>query len=383
MSRTFMGYRRADGRIGVRNYTAIVSTVFCSSSVAQKIADATGAKVFIHDGGCGQLGPVREHTERILNGIVTHPNIGAVLTVGVGCEQIDAETLAAKAEGRPSAFLDIQKKGGNKASVAEGIKLVKKLQSEAAKAERTKADIKELIVATQCGSSDTGSGIASNPTVGAMADQLIGDGGTVILGETGSLYGAAGLMARRAKTPEIGQEIIDMTDRLENYYSRMGHSFRKANPTPGNIEAGLTTLVEKSLGGVRKGGTTTIQGVLKPGEKITGKGLWIMDTSLGLGACASADMLASGAQILVYTTGKGNPVGSPLGPVIKVTATKRSVETLKDIIDFDGSPVLMGEETVEHCGERLYEKIIDVANGEQVKAEIHDHNIFAIGKIAF
>jgi altronate dehydratase large subunit len=216
-----------------------------------------------------------------------------------------------------------------------------------------------------------------------MADMLIADGGAVILGETGSLYGAAGLMARKAASPEIGAEIIAMTDRLENYYSRIGHSLRNANPTPGNIEAGLTTLVEKSLGGVRKGGTTPIQGVLKPGETIVGKGLWVMDTSLGLGACASADMLASGAQILVYTTGKGNPVGSPLGPVIKVTATRKSVDTLGDIIDFDGSAVLTGKETIEACALRLYGKLLDVANGERVKSEIHDHNIFAIGKIAF
>jgi altronate dehydratase large subunit len=379
----FKGIIREDGRVGVRNYVGIISTVFCSSSVAQKIADATGANVFIHDGGCGQLGPVKEHTERILEGVVTHPNIGGVLTVGVGCEQIDAESLAGKAGEKPHMYLDIQKEGGNAHSIEEGIRMVKQIQKEAAKAKRTVADISELKVATQCGSSDTGSGIASNPTVGAMADILIADGGSVILGETGSLYGAAGLMARRAATPEIGAEIIAMTDRLESYYGRMGHSFKKANPTPGNIEAGLTTLVEKSLGGVRKGGTATIQGVLKPGEELKGKGLWVMDTSLGLGACASADMLASGAQILVYTTGKGNPVGSPLGPVIKVTATRRSVETLRDIIDFDGSPVLMGEETVEDCGRRLYGKLRDVAEGEKVMAETYGHNVFAIGKIAF
>ncbi len=379
----FKGIIREDGRVGVRNYVGIVSTVFCGSSVAQKIADATGANVFIHDGGCGQLGPVKEHTERILEGVVTHPNIGGVLTVGVGCEQIDAESLAGKAGEKPHMYLDIQKEGGNAHSIEEGIRMVKQIQKEAAKAERTVVDMSELKVATQCGSSDTGSGIASNPTVGAMADILIADGGSVILGETGSLYGAAGLMARRAATPEIGAEIIAMTDRLESYYGRMGHSFKKANPTPGNIEAGLTTLVEKSLGGVRKGGTTIIQGVLKPGEELKGKGLWVMDTSLGLGACASADMLASGAQILVYTTGKGNPVGSPLGPVIKVTATRRSVETLRDIIDFDGSPVLMGEETVEDCGRRLYGKLRDVAEGEKVMAETYGHNVFAIGKIAF
>ncbi|MBN2336442.1 UxaA family hydrolase, partial [Candidatus Bathyarchaeota archaeon] len=257
----FKGYRRGDGRVGVRNYVAVVSTVFCGSSVADKIAEATGAHVFIHDGGCGQLGPGRAHTERVLEGVVTHPNIGAVLAVGVGCEQIDAEALASKAVG-PSDHLNIQREGGNRKSIDKGVGLVEKLRSEAAEAVRESVDVSELTVATQCGSSDTGSGIASNPTVGAMADRLVADGGAVILGETGSLYGAAGLMARRAASPEIGRRIIEMTDRLEVYYGRMGHSFREANPTPGNIEAGLTTLVEKSLGGVRKGGTTPIMGVL-------------------------------------------------------------------------------------------------------------------------
>ncbi len=375
----FKGYQREDGRVGVRNYVGVVSTVFCGSSVARKIAEATGTRVFIHDGGCGQIGPEKSHTERVIEGIVTHPNIGGVLVVGVGCEQIDAEALSKK--GKNTAFLNIQHEGGNQKSVDLGIRLVEKLQEEAAEVSREPIDVSKLIVSTQCGSSDTGSGIASNPTVGAMADRLIADGGTVILGETGSLYGAAGIIARRAVSPQVGNRIIEITDRLEAYYKRMGHSLREANPTPGNIKAGLTTLVEKSLGGVRKGGTTTIMGVLSPGERISGKGLWLMDTSLGLGACATADMLASGSQLMVYTTGKGNPVGSPLGPVIKVTSTRSSVDNLPDIIDFDASPFLMGEETIDNCGGRLYEEVLRVASGKPVKAELKNHNIFAIGRI--
>lgn len=375
----FMGYKRADGRVGVRNYPAVVSTVYCSSSVSSKIAETTGAHLFNHSGGCGQLEPELDHTRRVLEGVVTHPNIGGVLVVGVGCEQIDAETLASVAVGKPSRFINIQELGNNE-SVKQGVALVKEIM-EHIDLTRSEADVSELIIATQCGSSDTGSGLASNPTVGVLSDRIVAEGGAVILGETGSLYGAAGLMARRAATPEIGKKIIEITDKIEKYSKRMGKSFKEANPTPGNIKSGLTTLVEKSLGGVRKGGTTTIQGVLDPGEMITGKGLWVMDTSRGLGACGSADMLASGAQILVYTTGKGNPVGAYLGPVIKVTATRNTAENLVDIIDFDGSPVLMGEESIEECAERLFEKTVRVANGEKVMAEIHGHNVFAIGEI--
>ncbi|NNF99967.1 MAG: UxaA family hydrolase [Desulfobacteraceae bacterium] len=378
----FMGYRRNDGRVGVRNYVLVVSTVFCGSSVAQKIAALTDTALVTHQGGCGQLGPDKEHTLEILTGVVTHPNVGGVLVVGLGCEQVDAKELMAAADGKPARYLSIHDVGGNQNAEKSGVQLVNELKLEVEKAKRVPVGIDELIIATQCGSSDTGSGLASNPVVGELADLMVGAGGTVILGETGSLYGAAGLMARRAVTPELGQRIIEITNVRERHYKRMGKSIKEANPTPGNIEGGLTTLVEKSLGGVRKGGTTPIQGLLKPGEKIMGKGLWVMDTSLGLGACASADMLAGGAQIMAYTTGKGNPVGSPIAPVIKITATRETVTTLDDIIDFDASPVLLGNETLKDCGRRLLEEVRRVADGDITKSEKFGSNIFAIGSIA-
>ena len=377
----FMGYRRQDGQVGVRNHIAVVPTVFCSSTVARMIANATGAMEFTHDGGCGQLGPDKEHTERILHGIVTHPNVGGVLVVGLGCEQVDAKTLAGAAAGKVAHHIDTHELGGNSAAVEAGIKVVREMTAALEGAERRPASIDELVLATQCGSSDTGSGLASNPVVGVLADKLVEMGGTVLLGETSSLYGAAGVMARRAISPEVGRRIIEITEVRERYYARMGKSLKDANPTPGNIAGGLTTLVEKSLGGVRKGGTTPIQGVLAAGEPVRGKGLWVMDTSMGLGACGTADMLAGGAQIMAYTTGRGNPVGSPLGPVIKITATRKTVDTLPDIIDFDASPVLYGEETVEECGLRLLDESVAVANGKLTRAEESGHIVFAIGKM--
>jgi len=381
-NQTFMGYRRKDGCVGVRNYILVVSTVFCGSSVVCKIASETDVREIVHDGGCGQLGPDRDHTQRVLHGVVSHPNVGAVLIVGLGCEQIDAQALTAVADGKPAKYINIHELGGNTQAVNAGIAIVEDLKTEVAKAERQPVDVSELILATQCGSSDTGSGLASNPAVGVLADLLIDAGGTVLLGETGSLYGAAGLMAQRTISPDVGARVIEITEVRERYYARMGKSLKEANPTPGNIAGGLTTLVEKSLGGVRKGGTTLIQGVLKPAEQITGKGLWVMDTSMGLGACGTADMLAGGAQIIAYTTGRGNPVGSPMGPVIKITATRETVESLPGIIDFDASPVLYGEESLADCGQRLFVDIVDVANGRLTKSEESGHNIFAIGKMA-
>ena len=207
MRTTFKGYLRADGRVGVRNYVAVVPTVLCSVSVARSIAEATKTNAFPHEGGCGQVGPEKDHTLRVLQGVVSHPNIGAVLTVGLSCEQIDAKKLAEAAGDKPIRNIRIHDAGGNMKAVKKGIELVKELKMEISGAERTRIDVAELTIATQCGSSDTGSGIASNPAVGAMADRHIEHGGAVILGETGGLYGAAGLMARRAATKEIGDEI--------------------------------------------------------------------------------------------------------------------------------------------------------------------------------
>ena len=377
----FMGYRRADGRVGVRNYSVVISSVFCSSSVAQKIAYATGVNAVIHDGGCGQLGFEKDHTERVLNGVVNHPNVGAVLVVGLGCEQLSAQALSESALGKASRYINIHELGGNQATVESGIRIVNELKAEAEKATQEKVDISELILATQCGSSDSASGLAANPAVGVMADRLIAADGTVIIGETSGLYGAAGVMAKRAVSPKVSKEIIEITDVRERYYSNLGLSLKNANPTPGNIAGGLTTLVEKSYGGVRKGGTTLIQGVVKAAERIQGKGLWVMDTSMGIGACDMTDMLSSGSQVMAYTTGLGNPVGSPLAPVIKITGTSKTYKQLMDIIDFDASTVLRNEETIEECGERLFKEMISVANGKLTKAEEFKHTVFAVGKI--
>jgi altronate dehydratase large subunit len=380
----FMGYRRQDGKVGVRNHVAIVSTVYCSSTVTKAIADASGAVPITHEAGCGELGPHQEHTLRVLKGAAAHPNVAAVLVVDLGCEQVMAESLIEAAVGKPARTLTIRDTGGTASATDLGIEMAGELLAQAAKAEREPADLSALTMATQCGSSDTGSGLASNPAVGVLADRLVAMGGTVFLGETGSLYGAAGVMAERAVSPEVGQQIIEITDVLERYYNRIGKSFTKANPTPGNIAAGLTTLVEKSLGGVRKGGTTAIQGVLPPGGAVPpgGSGLWIMNTSMGLAILTTTDMVAGGAQIMVYTTGGGNPLGSAIAPVVKVTATPATMDRMGENMDFDASPVLLGEESLEDCGQRLLEEFVAVASGKLVRAEELGNNLFGIGKVA-
>ncbi len=376
------GYRRADGRIGVRNHVAVVSTVLCSSEVTREIARATGAMRVTHEAGCGELGPEKDHTERMVRGVVMHPNVGAALIVGLGCEQIDPERLATSVSDRPVRYISIQDIGGPTAAIARGIELVRDMSTAIAGASRQRATLADLMLATQCGGSDTGSGLASNPALGAASDLIVAGGGTVVMGETSGLYGAAGFLTRRAATPEVAQRILEITDSIERHSQRLGKSIKDANPTPGNIAGGLTTLVEKALGGVRKSGTTPIQGVVAPGEQVTGKGAWIMNTSVGVGACAMSDMLVGGAQMLAYTTGRGNPFGSPLGPVIKITATAETAKALNEIIDFDASLVLRDEESIDACGRRLLEDVLAVANGKLTKAEKLGHYAFAIGGIA-
>jgi len=377
----FMGYLRKDNSSGVRNHVVVLSTVFCSSTVARRIAEATGTVAVTHEGGCLEVGREKAHTERVLRGVVNHPNVGAILVVGLGCEQIAAESLAQATTGKPICHLNIQETGGTEATAKAGIEITGQLLEEVASERRRPIPLSKLILATQCGGSDSGSGLASNPALGILADKLIGEGGTALQGETGSLYGAAGVMAKNAISPEVSRRIIEITDVIECYYRRRGASLKESNPSPGNIAGGLTTLVEKSLGGACKGGSTKIQGVVRPAEAVLGKGLWVMDTSLGTDTHATCDMVAGGAQIVAFTTGRGTPVGCAIAPVIKITATKETIENMGENIDFDASAVLRGAETIEECGRRLFLEFMRVANGGLTKAEKLNHHEFAIGKL--
>jgi altronate dehydratase large subunit len=303
-----------------------------------------------------------------------------VLVIGLGCEQLPARTLAGATD-RPCRFLDIQDIGGTEAAVAHGIELARELLAHTESQSREPCDVSRLTLATQCGGSDTGSGLASNPIVGVVADRLIANGGAVVLGEPGNLYGAVGSLVQRTVSPEVARRLVEITDSIEAYYRRLGHNFREANPTPGNIAGGLTTLMEKSLGGVCKGGTQPIQDVLQAGEQVRGPGLWVMDTSLGVDTLATTDMIAGGAQIVAFTTGRGNPVGSPISPVIKITASRETLAHMRENYDFDATPVLRGEESIQEAGERLFAQVLCVAQGELTAAEKLGHYEFAIGNI--
>lgn len=315
-------------------------------------------------------------------GFGTNPNVFAVLVVGLGCEGISAKSLAENiaASGKRVESLDIQEIGGTKKTITQGRKIVKEMLADALKMNREPLPISELLLATECGGSDFTSGLASNPALGAASDLLVEAGGTVILSETTEMIGAEHLLVRRARTPEVAKQMLDLISWWEKEAIKTGQDIRGANPAPGNLAGGITTLEEKSLGCIHKGGSTPLEEVVPYACPPTRKGLVFMNTP-GHDIDQLTGMIAGGAQVVVFTTGRGTPTGSPIAPVIKITANAETYRKMKDNIDLSIVPVLRGKEKVKEAGRRIFEKILSVASGERTKAELLGQLDFCIFKI--
>jgi altronate dehydratase large subunit len=379
----FWGYRRSNGSVGVRNHVLVFPTVICASSVARKIADAVPGTVFVtHQHGCGHLGEEKEHMIRAMTGFCSNPNVGGVLLVGLGCEMLTAELLGEEllAAGQRVETLPTQAMQGTAEAVARGKELAEKLLKEAEAAQREQVDVSELMLGAKCGASDTLSGLTANPATGVACDLLLSEGGSAIFTETPELLGAEQVLARRAANENVRQRIWEITSRTESRIKALGLDVREAEPGPGNIEAGLTTLAEKSLGAIRKGGTTPIVEVVEYGQKPSKRGLVIMDGPAH-DVVSVTGMIAAGAQVVVFTTGVGTAVGAPIAPVIKVSSNSPLYERWQDNIDLNAGAILDGAETLQSLGERLFQEIIEVASGKPTKAEILGHREFAIHTI--
>jgi altronate dehydratase large subunit len=377
---TFQGYRRSDGGAGTRNLVLVIPSVGCSQSVAQAIAGRTrGAVCLPNVLGCGQVGVDRALVERTLVGFGVHPNAFAVLVVGNGCEHLSPQALAEAiaVSGKRVELLVIQELGGTRKTIARGRKLIKELLAEAARCAREPVPVGELILGTECGGSDFSSGLAANPALGAASDLLVARGGTVILSETPELIGAEHLFAARARSPAVAQGVLDAVAWWEARALAAGQDIRQINPSPGNIAGGITTLEEKSLGCIHKGGTSALQEVVPYGVRPAEKGLVYMDTPAH-DIEQLTGMVAGGAQVVAFTTGRGTPCGSPLAPVLKITANGDTYRKLRDDLDVDVSGVLAGRESVGAAGERLFEAILAVASGKQPRSEKHGHRDFCI-----
>ena len=384
MKQRFLGYKRDDGTVGVRNHVLILPTTVCASHVAKRIAEEVkGAIPLTHEHGCAQKGADCEQTKRVLVGIASNPNIAAVLVVGLGCETIGAPEVEEEIANsqKPVETLIIQESGGTEKSIQRGVKIAGEMLKYASELSRAEVSVESLVVGTQCGGSDACSGISGNPASGCASDLIVKAGGTVILAETTEMIGAEHLLAERAADRSVARQITDLVHRIENRAKAMGVDIRGANPAPGNIAGGITTLEEKSLGAIVKAGSSTVNEVVEYGQMPTRKGLVIMD-SPGQDTASIAGELASGAQIITFTTGRGSPVGSPIAPVIKIATNSQMLSRMMDNMDINAGTIIDGEETPQDVGQRIFKEILEVASGKLTKSEILGHREFSINRLS-
>lgn len=387
--RTFAGYARPGGKVGTRNYLAVISSVNCSASVAHYVRDrfrtpefqrdfpnVDGVVAFTHKGGCAMdTGEPQQVLQRVLTGIARHPNISGYVMIGLGCEvnqvaairQAYALDRVQPGESAP-VFLNIQSAGGVRKTVEAGVAAVTALLPAANALRRTPQPVSKLILAENCGGSDGNSGITANPALGVAADELVRHGGTAVLAETPEIYGAEHLLTRRAVSRAVAEKLLDRIRWWENH-ARQHHSSINNNPSHGNKEGGLTNIIEKSLGAVAKGGQSPLVAVYQYAEAITPPGFGFMDTP-GFDPVSMTGLVAGGCNIGVFTTGRGSVYGCKPAPCLKVATHTALFNWMAEDMDLNAGTILDGTETVAQVGQRIFEQIIAVASGEQTKSEL-------------
>lgn len=384
-ARNFMGYHRADGRVGTRNYLGVITSVNCSGSVARFIADAAeksgwfnelshvdGVVPIVHGSGCGMSGEHEGYDTlfRTLTGYAQHPNFAGILLVGLGCEVMQIPDLIGAGRMRQKGafrYMTIQQTGGTRRTVEKGLDILKDMALTADKARRSSADVAHLTVGLQCGGSDGYSGITANPALGYASDILVRHGGTSVLSETSEIYGAEHLLSRRAVTPAVGQKLVDRIRWWEEYTARNDGEMNN-NPSPGNKRGGLTTILEKSLGAVAKGGTAPLNEFYKFAEPITKKGFVFMD-SPGYDPCSVTGQIASGANLIAFTTGRGSVSGFKPTPSIKLATNTEMYERMSEDMDINCGDIITDGVSLEQKGQEIFDLFVRVASGEQTKSE--------------
>lgn len=369
----FWGYRRPDGRVGTRNHVLILATVGCAAETARLAADGLyGAVSFINQNGCGESSRNLRRTRDVLLGLAAHPNVYGVVAIGLGCEINRMDDFLAELKARtskPVEALLIQEEGGTIETVAKAKKIARRMIIEASMCRREECDLSELILGVECGGSDATSGLVSNPVMGLVSDRVVAAGGTSMFSETVEMIGAEHILARRAATPEVGQKILDYVRHREQEQIDAGEDVRKTQPSPGNKDGGITTLEEKSLGCIYKGGSTPIVDMIDCAHAPEKKGLVLMDTPCYdmLSVTAKA---AGGCQLIVFTTGRGNAISNPVVPVMKVTANGETFRRMNDNIDLDMSGVLTENVSLDEMADRTLRQIADTLSGRLTSAEV-------------
>lgn len=359
---TFYGYRRPDGRVGVRNKVLILPTSVCASDTARIISQQVeGSVTFNNQQGCSQVAVDQQLTMDVMAGYAANPNIYGTVLVSLGCENCQMDLVAQAISERtckPMQRVIIQEAGGTLKAVEQAVRYAKQMVAEASLLQREEFPISELIVGTECGGSDPTSGLAANPAIGAEH-----------------------ILARRAANKRVHDRIYEITTRFEEHFHAVGEDVRQGNPSPGNKAGGITTLEEKSLGCIHKGGHSIINEVYDYGKQVKAReGLVIMDTP-GNDPASVAAMAAGGAQVVVFSSGRGSPIGSPIVPVVKITGNKITFANMEDNIDFNAAPLIYGERTVEELGQDLLAMVVETANGRQTKAEALGYTETAIARL--
>lgn len=381
---TFWGYRRPDGRVGVRNKVLILPASACASDTARIIsAHVEGSVTFSNQQGCAQVAPDQQLTMDVLAGFAANPNIYGTVVVSLGCENCQMSLVVQAIRERtnkPIRQVVIQEAGGTLKAVEIASRYARELVEEASALRREEFPFSELIIGTECGGSDPTSGLAANVLIGRLSDRIVAAGGTAILSETTEFIGAEHILAARAATPEIRSRIFEIVYRYERALRQVGEDVRNANPSPGNKAGGITTLEEKSLGCIHKGGHTAVNAVYDYAKQVEPhRGLVIMDTP-GNDPSSVAAMAAGGAQVVVFSSGRGTPTGNPIVPVIKITGNRITFETMRDNIDLDASPLIYGG-SLDAMGEALEKMVSEVAGGKFTKAEALGYTEMAIARV--
>ncbi|EOQ37825.1 UxaA family hydrolase [Butyricicoccus pullicaecorum] len=381
---TFYGYKRPDGRVGVRNKVLILPASVCASDTARIIAQQVeGAVTFNNQLGCSQVASDQQYTMDVMAGYAANPNVYGTVVVSLGCENCQMDLVVKAIQERTNKPIEqviIQEVGGTLKAVDIGVRYAKAMVADASLLQKEEFPMSELIIGTECGGSDPTSGLAANVLIGEMSDRIVAEGGTSILSETTEFIGAEHILARRAATPEVHDRIFEIVHRYEKALQLVGEEVREGNPSPGNKAGGITTLEEKSLGCIHKGGHTPVNAVYDYAKQVEAhQGLVIMDTP-GNDPSSVAAMVAGGAQVIVFSSGRGTPTGNPLAPVIKITGNRITFAKMEDNIDVDASPIIYGGD-LKKLGDDFMKLVSEVASGRQTKAEALGFTEMAIARV--
>lgn len=380
----FMGYRRTEGRAGIRNHVLLLPTCACASESCRIAASQVrGAVNIVFNTGCSDTAANTEMSQRVLTGFACNPNVYGVVIIGLGCETVGHRILCEKIRKmtqKPVVSFGIQEEGGTLRTIEKAVRAARIMAADAARLQKEPFDISELLLGIECGGSDATSGIASNPAVGELSDLLVDLGASTMMSESIEWIGAEHVLAKRAATPKIHNEIIEVCRKYEEHLKAAGQDCRAGQPTPGNKAGGLSTLDEKSLGCIRKGGTRPIVEVLEQAVRPSKVGAMVMDTA-GYDISSVTSMVAAGCQAVIFTTGRGTPTGNAIAPVLKVTANERTFRMMDDNMDVDLSAIIRGEKTYQTMGRELLDEIGEVCSGKLTKAEAYGFSDVAVDHV--